>query len=108
MMKIKPGDRRQLPAYDVKQIEQLLTDEYRTADITSIYYSYPMNDNRLLIEYSITFFNNDEETRFFRKAFKRNGQWQLSPDFRTVNYMKGVYSSGEDDIAKMISSYMEG
>jgi|GEM_PF-1969411 len=107
MINIKPGTHRQLPAYDLKQIEQLLIDEYRTAEIISMCYSYPMDDNRLLIEYSISFFNNDEQTSFFRKAYKKNGQWQLSNDFRTVNYINGVYSSDEGHIPEMINRYME-
>lgn len=106
-MNIKPGTHRQLPAYDVRQIEQLLIDEYRTAEITSMTYSYPMDDNRLLIEYAITFFNNNEQSQFFRKAFKKNGQWQISRDFRTVNSINGVYSSDEGHIIEMINTYME-
>lgn len=106
-MNMKPGSCRQLPAYDARQIEQLLKEEYRTAEITLMYYSYPMNDNRLLVEYSIAFFNNDEQARFFRKAFKKNGQWQISSDFRTVNCVKGVYSPGEREIEEMIKAYME-
>jgi hypothetical protein len=107
MMIIKSGAHRQLPAYDAKQLELLLINEYPTTAINSMYYSYPLNDNRLMIEYDITFFNNDEQTYFFRKAYKRNGQWQLSKDFKTVNCIKGVYSLDEDEVTEMINTCME-
>lgn len=104
-MHLKPVNTdRQLPAHDERQIEKLLNDEYRTSEFATMGYSYPMNDNRLLLEYVINFFGNGEEVRFFRKAYKKSGQWRLSNDFRTVKYLNGV--TGTVDIDDIVNNYM--
>ena len=68
-------------------------------------YSYPMNDNRLLVEYVINFFGNAEQVRFFRKVYKKSGQWRLSNDFKTIKYLNGV--TGTTDIDDIVNRYME-
>lgn len=104
-MHLKPiNTDRRLTEHDEQQIEKLLNDEYRTSEFTAMGYSYPMNDNRLLLEYVINFFGNREQVRFFRKAYKKNGQWRLSNDFKTVRYLNGV--TGADDIDDIVNGYM--
>lgn len=104
-MHLKPvNSDRQLPAHDEQQIEKLLNEAYKTAEFTAMGYSYPMNDNRLLLEYMINFFGNAEEIRFFRKAYKKNGQWRLSNDFKTVTCLNGVTVAV--DIEDVVNRYM--
>jgi len=98
-LKMKPGSGRQLPAHDEKQLVQLLIDEYQTSVISDMRYSYPRNDNRLLIEYAICFYDSDKPTLFFRKAHKKNGKWGLSRDLRVV-------SAGDADVTNIINEYM--
>ncbi len=102
-MKAKPGQNRRLPAYDEQQIEELLIREYRGMEIQGIQYSYPLNDAQLLVEYLIKLFNQGDEIRFFRKAFKRNGQWFLSADFSTLKQERG----GDAQAEEIIKVYMK-
>lgn len=105
LMTIKPGSNRKLSASDEKQLQQLLMDEYQTPEITSMWYSYPKNDNRLLLEYTIAFYDN-ERTQFFRKARKKNGLWELDANFRTVHYRNDVTDPGDTNIADIINKYL--
>ncbi|WP_316811921.1 hypothetical protein [Pedobacter heparinus] len=104
MIVLKPGAGRKLPAHDEKQLEQLLIGEYRASVINAMWYSYPKNDNRLLIEYTISFYDNDEQTHFFRKARKKNGQWELSTDFRVIKYSIG--DADGINVSDIIEEYM--
>jgi len=102
-MNIKSGHNRRLPAHDEKQIEELLIGEYRGAKIEEMEYSYPINDAQLMIEYTIRLFDHGDQTRFFRKVFKKGGKWVLSADFRTMK----VEGSAVAEIEEMIKNYME-
>jgi hypothetical protein len=104
-MNSKPGSGRQLPAHDEKQLAQLLIEEYQTSVVNMMWYSYPKNDNRLLIEYTISFYDDGERTQFFRKARKKNGLWELDRNFRVVKYSSDVTDAG---VADIIEEYMGG
>lgn len=105
-MHLKPiNTNRQLSAYDEQQIEKLLDEAYGTSEFTAKGYSYPMNDNRLLLDYVINFFGTAESVRFFRKAYKKDGQWRLSTDFKAVKFSDAEVAAA--DIEELINTYME-
>jgi hypothetical protein len=106
MMKIKPKSGRQLPAYDEALLQDLLVDEYRASVIEAMWYGYPRNDNRLVVEYVISFYDNDERSRFFRKVRKKDGRWELSKDFRVINYCIGISEPSAVHVADIIAEYM--
>lgn len=81
---------RKLPPPDEKKIQQLLEDTYRSPEFTSMTYSYPMNDARLMLEYTIKFFDNDNRTLYFRKAHKKNGEWKLDANPESISYTLGL------------------
>lgn len=103
-MNIKPGHNRRLPAYDEKQIEELLLGEYAGVGLHEVYYSYPLNDAQLLVEFVIRLFDHGDQNRFFRKVFKRNGKWCLSADFKTLKEERNSDCTASD---ALIKAYLE-
>lgn len=101
---LRPG--RQLMPSDAKRLEEILYQEYNSPEFIGIYYSYPLNDNRLLLEYVINLYGNDEHTRFFRTAYKKNGDWYLSRDLRTLTYKMGTEDGQNEEMAKVIHDYL--